>query len=286
MQRRTLTKSSPWPAVWRAALAALALAVVSAPVFSTSLVNLSTRGFVGSDADRMLAGLVVNGPSTKEFLVFALGPTLSASGVPGVIPDPKLTLQKTSGEVVASNDDWGDHPTAPLVGALLSTIGITLDDKEAALIIELPAGDYTALVEGSGGENGVALAGIIDLDEDDTFNTGPCDGEIVEIELPLVNTGVIAGANGNARLRHRADCSQDFRVEIKDVPLGDYGLFVGGDQKGTITVIDTGTENEGEIEFETDPDLNELPLTFDPAGQLIEVKQGDTVILNLQFPSI
>jgi hypothetical protein len=53
-----------------------------------------------------------------------------------------------------------------------------------------------------------------------------------------LNDGVIPQAKGKARFRVRDDCSEDFRVEIEDLPVGDYNLLVGGVNQGTITVTD------------------------------------------------
>ena len=45
--------------------------------------------------------------------------------------------------------------------------------------------------------------------------------------------------------------------------------------------------DEGEIEFDTDPDdPGELLLDFDPRGELIEIEQGGTVFLSRTFPGI
>ena len=67
----------------------------------------------------------------------------------------------------------------------------------------------------------------------------------------------------------------------EDVPLGAYELRVGGVARGTITVVNAGTEIQGEIEFDTDPDEpGELPLTFDPRGKTLEVVQGATVFFS------
>ena len=70
------------------------------------------------------------------------------------------------------------------------------------------------------------------------------------------------------------------------MPLGAYTLRVGGIARGTIQVSDTVDGIQGEIDFTTgSPDPDELPLDFDPRGQLIEVLEGTTVIFNLDFPT-
>jgi hypothetical protein len=105
-----------------------------------------------------------------------------------------------------------------------------------------------------------------------------------ETELPLLNVGPDGDASGKARFRVRDDCDRDFRVEIEDLPLGSYDLLVDGTNRGTITVVDTGLEIEGEIEFDTDPDEpGEVLLTFDPGGKLVEIEQGGTTFLSRIF---
>jgi hypothetical protein len=99
-------------------------------------------------------------------------------------------------------------------------------------------------------------------------------GQVSEV-ASLTSTGEIPGASGEARIRERKGVI-DFDVEIEDVPNGSYDLFVEGVDRGDIVV----SAGRGEIEFsDTGDDADELPLTFDPYGALIEVKQGATVIL-------
>lgn len=112
---------------------------------------------------------------------------------------------------------------------------------------------------------------------------GSCTAE--ETEVPLLNTGADGDAKGKARYRLESDCDDDFRVEVENLPLGDYELRVGGVVQGTLTVALVEGEAEGELEFDNDPDEpGEVPLTFDPRGQLIEVVQGGTVYLDRVFP--
>ena len=263
------------------------LGALSFPAISTELMTTSARGFSGAGDDRLTINFVVREAGSTEFLVYAIAPDDLNTNTP-IIDDPMITIiQRPSNNVLDSNNDWSNHASANYIEELLDIAGVDVDSRTAGLVIELEAGTYALQIEGASGETGIVEGGIVDLDVNIAANTGACDTAILEIELPMTNTGVISGAKGEARLRHRADCSQDFRVEIEDVPLGNYTLRVAGDNKGTITVVNTGTENEGEVEFDTDPDdPHELPMTFDPAGKLIEVLQGGTVILSLQFPSI
>jgi hypothetical protein len=116
--------------------------------------------------------------------------------------------------------------------------------------------------------------------------SGPTTCDVLEINPDLVNTGAAPAGSGDARYRVDADCEADFSVEVEDLPLGDYDVYVAGVLPGEITVIDTGDKVEGGIEFDTDPsEPGKVILLFDPRGKLIEVKQGATTFFTLSFPS-
>jgi hypothetical protein len=264
---------------------ALLLVGLPATAFSSDLVNLFMQGFAGTGEDRMETSFIVAGPGPTRVAAFAFTPT----GVAGGLEDPRLVLVNVAtGRVLGSNDNWPDSADADEIGRIIASTGIDINNRAAAVIIELSAGAYVALVDGADGGTGIVAAGVADLEDDHSGGgdsaTGPCTGQ--EVELPLVNTGVIGGAKGKARVRTYADCGQDLRVEIEDVPVGDYGLRVAGQVVGTIKVVNTGFENAGQIEFDDEAnDPHELPLTFDPSG-LMEVTQGATVILSRDFPSL
>jgi hypothetical protein len=106
-----------------------------------------------------------------------------------------------------------------------------------------------------------------------------------DTEVPLLNDGPDGDAKGKARYRLEGDCDDDFRVEVEKLPLADYDLRVAGVVQGTITVTLVAGEAVGEIQFDNVPDEpGELPLTFDPRGQLVEVVQGGVVFLERVFP--
>jgi hypothetical protein len=102
-----------------------------------------------------------------------------------------------------------------------------------------------------------------------------------EVTTALTPTAAAPGGSGDARLRLRDNCRRDFRVEIEDVPVGAYDLYVAGNLRGTIQVaVQPDLKVEGEIEFSSELDdspSQHLPLDFDPAGAPIEVRQGATV---------
>ncbi len=152
------------------------------------------------------------------------------------------------------------------------------DDPDELPLVFDPSGSLIEVVQGET----VYFSGTFEGE------SGPPIGcAFQETEVPLLNAGIDPAAKGDARLRVRDDCDEDFRVEIEDLPLGDYDLRIDGTVRGTITVVDIGGEHEGQIEFDTDPDdPGELPLVFDPRGALIEVEQGATVYLSRVFPTL
>ena len=111
------------------------------------------------------------------------------------------------------------------------------------------------------------------------------EGDFIEVEIDLENTGVLADANGEAEWEmnsHRVK----FSVEIEDVPVGDYSLHVGGAEVGVIEAFEMHNgEVFGHISFR-DPEVYGMDhLDFDPRGQKIEVLQGDNVVLEVEFPA-
>jgi hypothetical protein len=127
----------------------------------SKLGNISTRGFVDTGDNVMIAGLIVgpgNGASIRV-LARALGPTLADLGVPGVLANPTLDLVNSSGTVIRSNNNWKDDPQQR---ALIEAAGLAPGhDEEAALVETAPPGAYTVVVRGTGSNpTGVGLVEV------------------------------------------------------------------------------------------------------------------------------
>lgn len=133
---------------------------------SRRLVNIATRGQVGTGEDVLIAGLVVTGPGPRTYLVRAVGPTLAYHAVPGVLDDPFLQIYK--GEtLLRENDDWDSPASAqPALREAAQKVGAfpLQVRRDAAMIITLQPGSYTAKVSGYSGETGVGLVEIYELD--------------------------------------------------------------------------------------------------------------------------
>lgn len=110
------------------------------------------------------------------------------------------------------------------------------------------------------------------------------DGDYVEIEIELQDTGILAGAEGEAEWQMNAQRVR-FSVEIQDVPAGWYTLHVGGAEVGVFEAFEMHYGDVyGRISFQ-DPEVSgRAPLDFEPRGEKIEVIRDGDVILEAEFP--
>lgn len=134
------------------------------------LTNLSARGFAGLADRTLIVGGVVSGNVPRRLLVRGVGPRLaSAFGVTGVLADPRLELYLADGArptLLAANDNWAESGATPARAAFAAAGAFDLPDaasRDAALIVTVPAGAFTALLSGVGGTTGEALIEIYEL---------------------------------------------------------------------------------------------------------------------------
>lgn len=136
---------------------------------NTTLANISTRGTAGTNANVLTAGLVIGGTTAKNVVVRAVGPALANFGVTGRLGDPELRILDRDGRVVAHNDNWQAGPAVEQLAAAFARVGafeFPSGSRDAALLVSLPPGNYTAQVGGVGGTEGVALVEVYDADPD------------------------------------------------------------------------------------------------------------------------
>lgn len=163
----------------------------------TRIINISTRGKVGSTDDQALVGgFVVRGTpgTTIRVIVRGLGPYMSnAIDSSLLLADPKLEVRNAQDTVLATNDNWKvqfsatDPDPATLQDSAYaayttSFAGVGLQDNEAGVIMDLPVwseseattimgssafagyGIYTAVVTGVNSTTGIAQVAIDDVE--------------------------------------------------------------------------------------------------------------------------
>jgi sugar lactone lactonase YvrE len=141
---------------------------------ATQLINLSTRGFVDTGAGVLVAGFVINGTEPKRVLVRGVGPALVQFGVSGALADPQLKLMRGD-TLVAQNDNWASPQTtaggatvatAAEISAAATAVGafaLSATSKDAAVLVTLPAGAYSAVVSGANNTTGAGLVEVYEV---------------------------------------------------------------------------------------------------------------------------
>lgn len=131
------------------------------------LVNISTRSYVGQGGDVMIAGFVITGDRAKTVLIRASGPSLRQFGITSTLNDPVLTLYEGS-TAKATNDNWGDVPSEKsVIASAIRTVSAFAWDEgsaDAAMVVTLSPGGYTAIVSGKSNSTGVALIEVFETD--------------------------------------------------------------------------------------------------------------------------
>ena len=128
--------------------------------YTPGLVNISTRGPVGTGDDVMIAGFIIRGDRERRVLIRGIGPSLAGSGVANPLMDPTLEIHDQNGRI-AENDSWRSDQETEIIASGLSP----KDDREASVILSLWPGSYTAIVRGKGNTSGNALVEVYQLPE-------------------------------------------------------------------------------------------------------------------------
>jgi hypothetical protein len=149
----------------------------------SKLVNISTRAVIRSADDVMIGGVILAGSTPKTVLIRGRGPSMAGAPffVGDVLSNPWLQLFSGS-SVIAENDNWQDKPDCDprfSCGGSAQIKAVAMDPcqpnpgqssapagcrQEAALLVTLPPGAYTAMLRGVGGATGVGLVEIFDID--------------------------------------------------------------------------------------------------------------------------
>jgi hypothetical protein len=131
------------------------------PTPVSHLANISTRMRVEAGDNVLIAGFIIQGSGNKRLIVRGIGPSLGAFGVPDSLQNPTLELYPGGGSLIAANDDWPDNSnSAEIVASGLAPV----NPQEAALLLPVAPGNYTAILRGKGDLTGIGLVEVYDLD--------------------------------------------------------------------------------------------------------------------------
>lgn len=131
------------------------------------LVNLSARGKIGAGDQVLIAGFVLGGTGERQFLVRGIGPALATSGLSRVQSAPVVSIVKADRQLV-KNEGWDQVEYPEIVAAAAGRVGafaLTQGSGDAALLVRLVPGVYSAVVSSGAGTEGIGLVEIYEVSE-------------------------------------------------------------------------------------------------------------------------
>lgn len=150
------------------------LEVMAAAASEARLLNLSTRGLSLGGSQILIPGFVITGSNTKRVLIRTVGATLGLPpfNLDGVLEDPTMTLKRWNPaearyDDFATSDNWSSSAQANEIEQLTSELGsfALTDERDAALLAELEAGQYTVHAQGMQDSTGLAIVELYDADD-------------------------------------------------------------------------------------------------------------------------
>jgi sugar lactone lactonase YvrE len=138
-------------------------------LYNSRLINISTRGQVGTGSNVLISGFVVRGAKPKQVLIRAAGPALAADpfNIAGVLAQPVLTLVNADQKTVAANTGWANSANADALATVMAQVGafpFSRSSADSAILVTLDPGTYTAVVSGVNNGTGVAIVEVYDAD--------------------------------------------------------------------------------------------------------------------------
>ncbi len=127
------------------------------PTPTARYINMSVRGLAGSGPNVLTVGFVISGTSSETILIRGIGPTLGVFSVAGALANPKLTVLDSNQNVVGSNAGWGGTAALQAAFNAVAAFPLPTTSDDAAVLVTLSPGAYTAQVSGAGGATGIAL---------------------------------------------------------------------------------------------------------------------------------
>lgn len=121
------------------------------------LANVSTRGLVQGGDGLMIAGFIVQNAPVRA-VIRAIGPSLKEKPfeINNALADTTLELHGANGFTPLTNDDWKSDQRQELEDTGLQPS----NDLEAALVVTLQPGTYTAQVRGKNDTSGIGVVEV------------------------------------------------------------------------------------------------------------------------------
>ena len=113
-----------------------------------ALKNVSAKAQVSAGGSVTVGFMIGNGPP-RRVLVRAIGPSLSVFGVPNPLPNPRLEIFLGEKRVAGTTEPWRGAPEIASAAAQVGAFSIVPESDDAARVITLAPGNYTAVVKGA-----------------------------------------------------------------------------------------------------------------------------------------
>ncbi len=139
--------------------------VVDSGSSDSGLLALSARAEVGAGDRVVIPGFVITGDGPRRVLIRGVGPGLAANDVPNFLVDPQIQVFSGAASI-GFNEDWEDSNSVELSAAFTEAglSAFAAGSKDAAILLTLPPGIYTAHIRSSDSSLGVALLEMYFLD--------------------------------------------------------------------------------------------------------------------------
>lgn len=145
---------------------------------------------------------------------------------------------------------------------------LDFDPRGLLLEISSPSGVYFSHLFGGGTAVGGSGGTVIPLD----------------LRLPLLSSGLDADATAKATYKVKASGAVKLEIEAEKLPAGAYQIWIGGVQRGTLTLAAVTGGTEGEFTFAKGGDESaDGVLNFEVLDQTIAIRQGETTYFSRVF---
>ena len=219
----------------------------------STLGNISTRLRVQTGDNAMIGGFIITGTESKTVIVRGIGPSLP---IPGALADPVIEVHGSTGQLLATNDNWNDSLTRQQI---IDSGLAPANDLESALWGVIDPGAYTVVVRGRNNATGIGLFEVYDLDRtaDSKLANISTRGFIETGDNVMIGGTIIVGTNP-ARVLLRAIGPSLANFGVPNA-LGDPVLELHDGNGGVVATNDNWRANqEAEIIGTGLPPSNDL----------------------------